>query len=302
MITFVYAVLVFQVLRFTVSLFNFLSNPKLGYYGKHFTEPVSVIISGKRAEATALLQSIQEQDYDQIEIFFKEEQEEETLLHQARGRYFLFLDAGNTIRKGMINNLIQRTKVFDLDLLSLIPNRKDLSFLERCTLPLQDLLLLNLFPLRFVKLNQALLLSIASKSCMFYNAQRYRLHHRSSPAAEPMKLKAEILLANKFVYANDHPDLDEQGRGLLRTLGRSVPVALLYLLLSLAGPLLMLLNYDYVFLFLPLGLIFLTRMMTSFLTAQNPLYNVLLHPLQMLMLVLLLLKACWMKVFTSVQH
>lgn len=303
MITFIYAVLVFQVLRFSVSLFNFLSNPKLGYYGKHFAEPVSLIISGKRSESAVLLKSIDEQDYENItEILFREELEDQVLLSKASGRYLLFLDASNTISKGLINNLIQRSKVFDLDLLSLIPNRRAMTFFEYCLLPLRDLLLLNLFPLRFAKLNSQLALSIADKSCMFYNAQRYRLHHRGIQDAEPLKLKVEILLANKFVYANDHSGTKEQSKLLLRTLGGSVPVVFLYLTLALAGPLIILFKYDYVFLFLPLGLIFLTRIMISFLTGQNPFVNLLLHPLQMLFLVVLLIKAVCVKVFTPVQH
>lgn len=302
MITFIYAVLVFQVLRFSVTLFNFLSNPKLGYYGKHFGVPVSLIITGKRSEATDLLKSIANQDYKNIEVFFKDEQDEELLLTQVKGRYFLFLDAETTISKGLINNLIQRTKVFDLDLLSLIPRRTPKDFFEHCTIPLQDWLLLNLFPLRFIKLNTPLLLSVASKSCMFYDARRYRVLRQNVQETEPRKFSAEILLGNKFIYNHTRPDSSEQGRLLLKTLGRSIPVAILYLLLSVLGPLLMLLNFDYIFLVLPIGLIFLSRIMISFLTGQAPLMNLLLHPFQVVMLVLLLIKAGWNKVFTPVQH
>ncbi len=300
MITFIYAVLVFLVLRFSVTLFNFLSNPKLGYYGKHFTEPVSVIISGERADADDLLESIATQDYEHIEVFFKEEMEEEQLLQEATGRYFLFFDAGTTIKKGLLNNLIQRIKVFDLDLLSLIPNRKPRSFFEQISLPLYEWLLLNIFPLRFVKLNNQLALSLVNKSCMFYNAQRYRMYNKGIQQAQPSGLKVEILLANKFVNANDHPGMEVQSKQLMRTLGRSVPVVLLYIVLVLGGPLFMLLNYEYAFLFLPVGLIFLSRMMISFLTAQNPLMNSIVHPLQMFMLFILLLKGIWIKVFTRV--
>lgn len=152
MITFIYAVLVFQVLRFSVTLFNFLSNPKLGYYGKHFGVPVSLIITGKRSEATDLLKSIANQDYKNIEVFFKDEQDEELLLTQVKGRYFLFLDAETTISKGLINNLIQRTKVFDLDLLSLIPRRTPKDFFEHCTIPFARLVTAQFIPSSFHKI------------------------------------------------------------------------------------------------------------------------------------------------------
>ena len=302
MITFIYAVLVFQVLRFSVTLFNFLSNPKLGYYGKHFSDPLSIIISGRHEEAEELLQSISEQDYTNIEVFFKDEQDENVLLQKASGRYFLFIDAASTVKTGLFNNLIQRMRVFDLDLLSLIPNRQPVGFFEHCTLPLQELLLLNLFPLRFVGLNNALALSLVNKSCVFYNAQRYRLQHRGLQESDSLKMKTEILLANRFIDAKSHLGIADQSQLLLRTLGRSIPVTLVYLLLTLAGPVFMIFYFDFSFLLLPVGLIFLSRIMISFLTRQNPLINLILHPLQMLMLAVLLLRASWKKVFTPVQH
>jgi hypothetical protein len=50
---------------------------------------------------------------------------------------------------------------------------------------------------------------------------------------------------------------------------------------------------------LPFGLIFLSRVMTSFLSAQHPVPNILLHPLQMLALVLLLFSNIWNKVLSG---
>jgi len=50
-------------------------------------------------------------------------------------------------------------------------------------------------------------------------------------------------------------------------------------------------------LIMPVGLIFLTRVMISFLVRQNPLLNVLLHPVQMIMLFIALSKAVFIRIF-----
>jgi len=85
------------------------------------------------------------------------------------------------------------------------------------------------------------------------------------------------------------------GQLLFRKFGNNIFAALFYGLLVVAGPLLMLSNYEYSLLILPVGLIFLTRIMISFLSGQNPLWNVLLHPLQMIMLLASLLSAIYGK-------
>ena len=123
MMVFVYAVLVFLVLRFCVTLFNFLSNPKLGYYGKHFTEKVSVIVlsSTKEPDVGGLLHSIEQQDYKNIEVIVQQGNSVTELVDQATGKYLLFISPGITLHYGLINNLIYRVKVFNLTVLSLIP-------------------------------------------------------------------------------------------------------------------------------------------------------------------------------------
>ncbi|TKC04455.1 hypothetical protein [Pedobacter frigoris] len=298
MITFVYAVLVFLVLRFSVTLFNFLSNPKLGYYGKHFTDKVSIIIDGSRKDAENLLDTIAKQDYENVEILFKQEVEAASGILEVTGKYILFTNVNATIGRGLINNLIYRVKVFHLDLLSLIPNRKISGLWAWACFPLNDFLLLSLFPLRFVKSNQ-LALSIVNDACVFYSAESYRrINMPLGVDDEQQKLKIEVLLANQFVYVNEMVNPRKIAEQLIRTLGNSVPVVLIYLALVIAGPLVISFSYEPAILFLPVGLIFLTRVMIAFLTAQNPLLDAVLHPLQMLMMVVLLIKGIWNKLFT----
>jgi hypothetical protein len=310
MIIFVYAVLVFLVLRFSVTLFNFLSNPKLGYYGKHFTDKVSIIVlsSSSGADVKNLLGSIEQQDYEYTELIVQEGESEEELVNRATGRYLLFLDAGTTVQYGLINNLIYRVKVFDLAVLSLIPTYKVSGFKER-------FLLLNLLPLRLIRLSSLPAFATGSNGCLFFDAliyKRYRWHnklnHKLLASAEIIKLvkqqqlKAEVLLANKFVYnCADLEDTSGFAKRLLMNFGNNALIALLYLLLVIAGPVVVLVNFNPALAVLPFGLIFLSRVMIAFLTAQNPFVNVLLHPLQMILLFLLLLKGVGDRILMSIK-
>lgn len=317
MIIYIYAVLVFLVLRFCVTLFNFLSNPKLGYYGKHFTDKVSIIVlsSSSDADVKKLLDSVEQQDYEYTELIVQGNESEDDLVNRATGRYFLFLDAGITVHYGLINNLIYRVKVFNLAALSLIPTYKVSGFKERCLYPLNDFLLLNLFPLRLIRLSGQPAFATGSNGCLFFDAQTYKRHmwhnklnHKLSASndiiklVKQQKLKAEVLLANKFVYNHvSLKDIDGFVKGLLMNFGDNVLIVLLYLLLVIPGPVIVLISFNPALAVLPFGLIFLSRVMIAFLTVQNPFINVLLHPLQMICLFFLLLKGIGDRILMSIK-
>lgn len=303
MILFVYAGLVFLVLRFSVTLFNFLSNPKLGYYGKHYTDKVSIVIfsAAEDDDHEDLLASIAKQEYRYLEIFIKRPDENiSEVINQASGKYLLFLKGRLDIGKGLINNLICRAKVYDLALISLVPNRKLNSFADRCIYPLNDFVLMNIFPMRLVRLINIPAFAVAGQPCMFFNADEYR--RKSLNDVKGGAKKMELLQANRFVYLDDRSDIGSVGRGLMKIFGDNVLAALIYLVLVVFCPVVMALNFDPAFLALPLGLIFLTRVMISFLTAQNPALNLLLHPLQVVVLVVVMIKAMVISLLTGTKH
>lgn len=302
MIILVYAGLIFLVLRFSVTLFNFISNPKLGYYGKHYKDKVSIIIFSSEDDQDhgQLFAAISKQDYEDIEVFVKKPEEKiSDIVDLTSGKYLLFLKGKVTIGKGLINNLIYRTRVYDLALISLIPNRKLDGFYKRCLYPLNDFVLMNLFPMRLVRLINIPALSVAGQPCMFFDTGRYRQNLTGDNKGRP---KMELLQANKFVYLNDRSDITAVGKGLLKIFGDNVFAAFIYLVLLIVCPVIMALNFDPVFWALPIGLIFLTRVMISFLTDQNPVVNLLLHPLQMVMLMIAMLKVMIIRMVTLARY
>ncbi|KIO76897.1 hypothetical protein TH53_12425 [Pedobacter lusitanus] len=341
-ITFIYVILVFLVLRFSVTVFNFLSNPKLGVYGRRFNDRVSVLIEATpdTTDLLELLKTIKEQDYQDIEVIIQlhkdagqpidllafcaedqrfrlRKQRSGAAEDEATGAYFLFLGTHTVIRNGLINSLIYRTKVFNLTLLNIIPTQAISGLYNHCLLPLNNFVLLNLIPLRLVRLFSSPAFSAGTNQCMFFDAgvyKKYEWHRRLKgeipealeivKAVKQENLKAETLVGHDLIYSyvseNQGSLIQKTGQRLLRIFGNNIFVATLYLLLVAGGPLLILTDYDYRLLILPAGLIFLSRIMISFLSGQNPLWNVLLHPVQMIFLVLSLSQAIFARIFQRV--
>jgi len=112
----------------------------------------------------------------------------------------------------------------------------------------------------------------------------------------------ETLLANGMIVSTRKSSVKEASNELLKIFDGNSLIVGVYLVLLIAGPMVLILNFELAFISLPIGLIFLTRVMISFLTKQNPVVNVILHPLQMLALTGLLVAGTFKKLFTSGIH
>lgn len=337
MTIFIYAVLIFLVIRFSVTVFNFLSNPKLPRVVKHYHDKVSILIPARNEEADILelLVSIKNQDYSNYEVIVLDDNSDDNTYevvenfcltnpqykvvrgkelpqnwlgknyacHQlselAIGKYLLFIDADEAIKRGLINSLINRMEIGELALLSVFTNQTIKSIGEWLTVPLMHFILLNLLPLRLVKLSKNPAFAAASGQCMFFNANNYkenhwheRVKHQVVEDVEIMKLvklekfNAEALLANGLIYCRMYKDLGESLNGfsknLLAGFGNNIIILLFYQLLVTIGPVILILNFNVALLVLPLTLIVLSRIMISYLSGQNVLINLVLHPFQML--------------------
>ncbi len=335
-----YLIFIFLVLRFTVTLFNFISNPKLPVSGRHYTDLVSILIPVRNESQTILqlLESLSNQDYLQYEVLILDDSSTDTtyqvveefcrsrekfsvirstplpdgwvgknfachqLAEAARGQYLMFLDAGSTVQNGLINNAIHRMKYSRLSLLSLFPNQEMKTFGERLVVPLMHYLLLNLLPLRLVRLSGSSSFAAASGQFMLFESATYREHEwHSAVRARPVEdveimrlvkglgFHGEALLANGFITCRSYRNLREAVQGFSRKIlsgfGNNVAAILLYLFLVVIGPLSVSLYLGPELLFFGIGLIVLIRIMISLAAGQNPWINIVLHPLQMVSLV-----------------
>ncbi|TFF40964.1 glycosyltransferase [Mucilaginibacter psychrotolerans] len=207
-------VFVFLILRFTVTLFNFLSNPKLPRIGKHHADKVSILIPARNEaeDIIPLLQSIHQQDYENYEVLILDDNSTDNtysvcaafcvkhprfsvikgeplaagwlgknyachqLAKQANGDYYLFLDADEQVQNGLITSAVHRMKLRGLALLSLFTNQTMRSAGEEMVVPLMHYILLNLLPLRLVYLVKSEALSAASGQFMLFDATGYKKH------------------------------------------------------------------------------------------------------------------------------
>jgi glycosyltransferase involved in cell wall biosynthesis len=334
--------LFFIILRFTVTLFNFISNPKLTRVNRPYTDLVSMLVPARNEEENILLllESIYQQDYKNYEVIvydddsadrtyaicsaFAEEHSHFSVIKggklpsgwlgknyacyqlakKAKGDYFLFLDGDEIVNDGLINSAVHRMKVYKLGLLSLFTNQEMQTFGEKTTVPLLHYLLLNLFPVRLVFLTKSAAIATACGQFMFFDAACYRqnqwhkmVKEKIVEDAEIMKLvkfeayNGEVLLANDMIscrmYRNYQEALNGFSKNALAVFNYNIPALLVYILLLIGGPMIVIMTLNFQLIFFMVGLIILTRIMISFSAGQNALYNVLLHPIQMVNLVII---------------
>jgi glycosyltransferase involved in cell wall biosynthesis len=205
-------VLFFLVLRFTVTLFNFISNPKLTRVNRGYNDLVSILIPARNEEQNIahLLKSIYRQDYKNYEVIVYDAiSTDQTyslcsafaanhtdfrvikgtelpdgwlgknyacdqLAVEAKGDYLLFLDAEVVVHDDLINSAVHRMKLYKLSLLSLFPNQEMQTIGEKTTVPLLHYLLLSLLPLRLVFLIKNAKFSTACGQFMLFDADKYR--------------------------------------------------------------------------------------------------------------------------------
>ncbi|RKR85341.1 chlorobactene glucosyltransferase [Mucilaginibacter gracilis] len=238
MIFAVYFVLLFLILRFAVTVFNFVSDPKLRRVNKHYTGLVSILIPARNEEANIahLLRSIQQQDYQDYEVFILDDSSTDNTLkictdialtdkrfkvieggplpaqwlgknyacHQlarhAKGQYFMFIDADEQVNDGLINSAIHRMKLNKLSLLSLFTNQVMLTTGEKLVVPMMHFMLLNLLPVRLVLLVKNASVAAASGQFMFFKADDYHQHtwHQAVKAAvvEDVEIMRQVKARN----------------------------------------------------------------------------------------------------------
>lgn len=234
------AIFFFLILRFVVSLFNFLSDPKLRRTALHHHNLVSILIPARDEETniTSLLQSIADQDYQNYEVIilddgstdrtyercaaFAERHENfrvvkgeplpagwlgknyacYQLARQAKGEYLLFLDADEKVEPGLINSALHRMQQRRLALLSLFTNQEMRSTGEELVVPLMHYILLNLLPLQLVYLVKNPALAAASGQFMLFDAETYRINQWHEQVKNKVVEDVEIMRAVKSAKYN----------------------------------------------------------------------------------------------------
>ena len=342
MIVALFITFIFIVLRFTVTLFNFISNPKLPHVKKPYAFLISILIPVRNEQDNilGLLQSIYDQDYIDYEVIILDDGSDDAtysiceqfaskhhqfriikgkklphdwlgknyachqLAEEAKGDYFLFLDADEKVNDTLLNSAIHRMRLYNLGLLSLFTNQQMDTFGEKSVVPLMHYILLNLLPLRLVYLVKNSTVAAASGQFMLFDAETYRKNEwhkqvkdRVVEDVEIMRIvkssgyNGEALLANGMISCRMYKSYTEAVNGFsknfLAGFNYSIITLLIYLVIIIGGPMIVMMTLNLQMIVFMIGLIILTRIMISLSASQNAWLNVLLHPLQMINLTII---------------
>lgn len=332
-----YAVFLFLILRFCMVLFNYLSNPRLPAAPRNYYDFISILIPSyvDLTQLAGLLQSIREQDFENYEVIVGGDGSKELeqvfelatgrddrfmiaaapgdteklcghLASRAKGDYFLFLNHVERIETGLLYNSLYRMKLHSLGLLSLFADQKMKRFGEGQLVPLANLLLTNLLPLRLILLTRWKWLAAANGQFLLFNAVHYRtfqwhLGGQSSAPGEAelpdgtrimkkvkeLGFRVESLFANRYVtgrmYAGRNGFVAFR-EDLISGSGGNFLLLFLYLLLCCIGFMYLLPVLSMQLLGMALTLVVGMRIMVSLMGNQPVWWNLLFHPLQMAVL------------------
>ena len=342
----IYVTFIFIILRFVVTLFNFVSDPKLRRVNKNYTDLVSILIPARNEEENILdlLLSIQKQDYLHYEVIVLDDNSSDNtytlcaefaarhhafkvvrgkeladgwlgknyachqLAQEAKGDLLLFVDADVQLQNGVINSAVHRMYAKKLVLLSLFTNQRMETLGENATVPLMHYLLLNLLPLRLVYLSKNRSVAAASGQFMLFDAEVYRSQNWHEQVKEKIVEDVEImkniksagfngesLLANGMVncrmYRSYAEAVDGFGKNFLAAFNYNLISFLAFLVLLFVGPMVVMTTLNANLIAMMITLIVISRAMVSLLAGQGVVRNIILHPLQMLSMLLIAFSA-----------
>ena len=232
----------------------------------------------------------------------------------AAGSYLLFIDADVKLKPDTIASAINEIKRNKIQLLSVFPSQEIFSLGEWLLVPLMNWLLLTFLPLRFVFSSRSASLAAANGQFMLFNRQAYQLvggHKKVSNVitediefARLLKSKeysVKTYLGGDLVYCRMYKNFSDSLSGFSKNFypgSKLDPVSFIFLnifiIISFNFPLFTVF-FNHVF--IPMVIfIFLQRILISIMSRQNPIANLLLHPLQICMIIILAINSLFLSI------
>lgn len=226
------------------------------------------------------------------------------LAMNARGEYYLFLDADVEIGPRLIQNALAHLTGNHLQLFSIFPQQIMMTWGERITVPVMNHILLTLLPLALIKNDRRASLSAANGQFMLFDGAIYRHHwfheQLKDQVVEDIRimrymkekgLRVHTLLSDGQIRCRMYGNFNEAIRGFSRNVidyfGGNILAMILYTVFSVFG-------FIFVFFSLPLWyFIFyllinaLLSVFVSWLSRQPVLLNLLLLPVQKIAFVMM---------------
>lgn len=234
------------------------------------------------------------------------------LAQRASGDYLLFIDADVTLKKGAIRGGLAEMKAHQLSLLSIFPDQLMQSQGEKLVVPVMHYLLLSLLPLPLVTASKNPAFAAANGQYMLFSAEDYRKNQWHEQVKQEIVEDIEImrqvkkaghrgrvLLGNHLVKCRMYHNFKEGWHGfsknLLAGFNHSIIGLLVFLFLVVFAwsSISAVTDWKLVggFLSLALGL----RAVLSVLGKQSIGYNLLAHPLQMVIWTGIGFRSIWLR-------
>lgn len=223
----------------------------------------------------------------------------------ANGEYFLFIDADVRLKKDSISNAYSLMFNNKLAMLSCFPTQITKSFGEKILVPMMNWLLLSFLPLKLVYKSKNKSFVAANGQFIMFKKDYYKLidGHASvsnkfvedmefARKLKSLKMKIMTTLGGESVFCQMYSNLNEAIDGFSKNFYcgfNTNPLIFSIMLLILA--LIYLVPFVAVFnnsiYALAIILIFVDRILISVLSKENFLLNIILHPIQILLVIFL---------------
>lgn len=233
------------------------------------------------------------------------------LAKQAKGRYFLFLDADVVISGNIIADAVAYAKKYNLGLLSVFPKQIQLTTGEKQTVPVMNYILLTLLPLIFVKVSPFKSHAAANGQFMLFDSETYcklKPHEQFKNSAvediaisrfyKNQKIKTACLIGEERIqcrmYNSYNSALNGFSKNIFMFFGDAPAVAFLFWIFGTLGIVpIILYNIHLVFPYL-LGVL-LIQILYALTCKQNVLSTVLFFPANMFFMLQVMMKALMVK-------
>jgi len=339
-------ILGFTLFQILVGLTNLFIKENLNYPNSDFNGLVSVLIPARNEELNIeyILTDLQKQEYKNVEILvFDDHSTDRTseivrqftkqdnrirliesgglppgwlgknhacheLSKQAKGEYFLFVDADVRLSKNIIIQSVATSEKHNLGLLSIFPIQEMQTFGERITVPNMNFILLSLLPLILVRKTKYKSLTAANGQFMLFKAANYQSvwPHKKMKGnkVEDMEIARYYKELNISIacitgderiscrmYTGFNKAVDGFSKNVISFFGDSFVLAILFWLITTFGFIAVYLGAGTCLLIIYLILFVVIRILISYISRQNVFLNILLIIPQQLSLGFILLKA-----------
>jgi len=226
------------------------------------------------------------------------------LAQKANGDYLLFIDADVRLNDYAVESAIEEMAQTNSGLISVFPTQIIKTFSEWLIVPLMNWILLGFLPLTMVYYSKHKSFVAANGQFMLWQADAYKKlggHYSvKDKSVEDMEfarncklngIKIKTLLGGNLIYCRMYSNLKDAINGFAKNFfpgfnTNAINFMIFVFVIASASVIPFFIWDNFVYSFTSILMIILSRFFISFVSKQNVLFNIFLHPIQMISLLL----------------